>query len=107
MVADKTLLQSAREAAALAQRLGADEAKIAISRSRGVDVEWRDGRLERVQDRTRRSLSAEVYVDGRYSVSTTNDLRPEALEGFLADAVAMTKLLEPDPYRGLPDPELY
>lgn len=106
-MAEDSLLKSAQAAAALAQRLGADEAKIGVSRSRGVDVEWRDGRLERVQERTRRSLSAEIYVDGRYSVSTTNDLRPDAMERFLADAVEMTRLLEADPCRGLPDPERY
>lgn len=101
------LLEMARKGAELARRHGADDAKIIVSRSRGVEVEWRNGRLERVQERTRRSLSAELYVDGRFSASTTNDLRPEALDRFIADAVAMTRLLEPDPHRALPDPKRY
>ncbi len=101
------LLESAKAAAAALQKHGADEAKVIVSRSRGVDVEWRDGALERVQEETQRSLSAYVYVDGRYSVSSTNDLRPDALDAFLAEAVAMTRLLEPDPHRGLPDPTRY
>lgn len=103
----ESLLDAARKAAKQAQAHGADEARISISRSRGVDIEWRDGKLERVQERTRRSLSAELYVDGRYSASSTNDLRPEALDQFLAEAVQMTRLLEPDPYRRLPDPARY
>ncbi|MEZ4466399.1 MAG: metallopeptidase TldD-related protein [bacterium] len=101
------LLKAAHAAAAQAKAHGADEAKVVVSRSRGVDLEWRDGRLERVQERTRRSLSVEIFVDGRYSASSTNDLRPEALEAFFADAVAMTRLLEPDPHRCLPDPAAY
>ena len=101
------LLEAAHQAAKLAQAHGADEAKVSVSRSRGVDIEWRDGKLERVQERTRRSLSAEIYADGRYSASSTSDLRPEALDVFLKDAVGMTKLLEPDVHRGLPDAERY
>ncbi|MCB9553530.1 MAG: TldD/PmbA family protein [Myxococcales bacterium] len=101
------LLTAAHDAAKLARRHGADEAAISVSRSRGVDIEWRDGRVERVQERTRRSLSVEVYVDGRYSASSTNDLRPEAIDAFIAEAVQNTRLLEPDPHRGLPDPSRY
>jgi PmbA protein len=106
-VKDDTMLQAARAAALQARRHGADEAKVVVSRSRGVDLEWRDGRLERVQERTQRSLNVELFVNGRYSASSTNDLRPEALEHFFADAVAMTRLLEPDPHRCLPDARHY
>jgi PmbA protein len=102
-----TLLEQANAAAKLAQSLGADEARVGVSRSRGVEVEWRDGRLERVQERTRRGLSVELFVDGRYAAMSTNDLRPEAVRGFLTEAVAMTRLLEPDPHRCLPDPTMY
>lgn len=101
------LLEAAHAAAKLAKKHGADDAALAVSRSRGVDIEWRDGRIERVQERTRRGLSASIYVDGRYSASSTNDLRPEALDAFIAEAVANTRLLEPDPHRRLPDPERY
>jgi len=101
------LLKAAHAAVSLATQMGADESSVAVSRARGVEVEWRDGSLERVIDRTRQSLSAEIYVDGRYSASSTCDLRPEALQDFFRDAVEMTRLLEPDPHRGLPDPERY
>ncbi len=101
------LMDAARAAAELARKHGADQSAIVVSRSRGVDIEWRDGRIERVKERTRRSLSASLYVDGRYSASSTNDLRPTALDAFIAEAVANTRLLEPDPHRGLPDPERY
>ena len=101
------LLELAHEAGRKARALGADEARVAISRARGVEVEWRDGQVERVQERTRRGLSVELFVDGRYAAMSTNDLRPEAVDRFLAEAVAMTRLLEPDPHRCLPDPARY
>ncbi len=101
------LLQAARRAGERVLAYGADQAKVGVSRSRGIDVEWRDGQLERIQEETQRSLSVQVYVDGRYSASSTNDLRPDALDAFLGEAVEMTRLLEQDPHRGLPDPERY
>jgi PmbA protein len=106
-VTENTLLTQAKDAARLAQKLGADDARVGVSRSRGVEVEWRDGRLERVQERTRRGLSVELFVDGRYAAMSTNDLRPSAVEAFLTEAVAMTRVLEPDEHRRLPDPARY
>lgn len=102
-----SLLNECRAVAAQARRLGAQEAAATLSTSRGIDVEWRDGRIERIQHRAERGLHIELYVDGRYGVSTTSDLRPAALERFLADAIALTRLLEPDPHRALPDPARY
>ncbi len=101
------LIDAAHQALAVAKKYGADDATIAISRSRGVDLEWRDGAVERVQEQTRQALSTEIFVNGRYSASSTCDLRPEALETFFRDAVDMTRLLEPDPHRCLPEPEFY
>lgn len=101
------LLKGAREAMEMALGEGADDVAVSLSRSRGVELEWRDGALERVQDQTQKGLSLAVYCDGRYSASSTNDLRPEALKAFVAEAVAMTRLLEPDPHRALPDPARY
>lgn len=104
---DLPVLEQARRAAEQALSFGADAAKVGVSRSRGVDVEWRDGQLERVQERTQRGLSVSIYAGGRYSVSSTNDLRPDALAQFIREAVEMTRLLEPDPHRCLPDPSAY
>lgn len=101
------LLELAHKASKKLLALGADEARVSVSRARGVDVEWRDGRLERVQEQTQRGLSVTVYVGGRYAGSSTNDLRPEALDAFLAEAVANARVLQPDPFRRLPDPARY
>ncbi len=102
-----SLLDECRAIAAQARRLGAQGAAATLSTGRGIDVEWRDGRIERIQQRAERSLHIELYVEGRYGASTTSDLRPTALERFLGDAIALTRLLEPDPHRTLPDPARY
>jgi len=102
-----TLLEIARQAAALARRKGAGQASVSAYRARQVEVGWRDGRLEKVSEATTRGLGLDLYVDGRYAAVATSDLRPDALDRFIGDAVALARSLTPDPHRRLPDPELY
>ncbi len=101
------LLQQAQEAVQLAKRVGANEAVAAVSRRRGLEFRWRDGKLENVKEDATRGLSIALYVDGRYSTHATNDLDPQRLETFLREAVALARHLEPDPFRRIPDAELY
>jgi PmbA protein len=101
------MLESAREAVRAARKLGAGEVAVSISRSRQVEVSWRDGRVETVSEATTRGMGIDLYVDGRFSSVSTSDLRPEAVQRLLEDGVALTRTLAPDPFRRLPDPELY
>ena len=102
-----TLLEAAREAVRLALRSGARDAAAAASRARQVELSWRDGRVETASEATTRGLGIDLYVDGRYASVSTSDLRPEAIERLVADGVALTRTLSPDPFRLLPDPALY
>jgi PmbA protein len=90
-----------------AQDLGAQEAAASAHRVREVEVQWRDGQLEKIVEATTRGVAVELYVDGRYASVSSSDVRPEALKAFLAEAVAMTRTLAPDPFRSLADPSLY
>ena len=101
------LLEQARTAVDLALKAGADDAVAGVSRGRSVDFAWRDGKLEKVQENTSRSLGVNLYVDGRFSRHSTNDLEGSRLESFVGEAVALTRLLEVDPFRKIPDPALY
>src|SRR5512138_225612 len=103
----ESLLDIARHAARLALDRGADQAAAGTYRARHVELAWRDGKLEKVSEATTRGMGLDLYVDGRYAAVSTSDLRPEALERFVADAVALARTLSPDPFRRLPDPELY
>jgi PmbA protein len=106
MSRENDMLEVARSAAALARKAGAQEAAAQAGRSREVSVDWRDGQVEKLSDATTRGLSLELYVDGRYAAVSTKDLRPEALQRFVEDSVALTRTLEADPFRSLPDPAL-
>ncbi len=101
------LQNRAAQAVAMAQDAGADQAFATTTQSRNVEFQYRDGSLEKVKDTTSRGLSIEVYADGRYSNHQTTDLNPDRLEGFIAEAVAITRALEPDEFREITPEELF
>jgi len=101
------LLERAQQAVELCKTAGADDAWASTSRNRSVEFTTRDGKLEKVQESTSRALSVQIYTEGRYSQHSTTDLRPENLQAFLDEAVALTKALQPDPFRTIPDPALF
>jgi PmbA protein len=101
------MLQVAKQAISTAKAKGAQEAAAAANVTREIDVTWRDGKLEKISEATRRGLQLQLYVDGRYSTVSTSDLRPEGVDQFIENAVALTRTLARDPFRSLPDPALY
>lgn len=100
-------MDGAVRAVELALAAGADDACAGLTRQRGREFDWRAGRLEKVQEDTSQRLSLALYVEGRFSTHASNDLDPQRLRAFLAEAVALTRLLEVDPHRHIPDPALY
>ncbi|MGF1469567.1 MAG: TldD/PmbA family protein [Sandaracinaceae bacterium] len=103
----RELARLAGDAIEMARAAGADDAFASATRSRDVEVQVRDGEVEKLQESTSRRLSLRLYVDGRYATYRTSDLRPEPLRRFVGDAVAMTRALERDPFRLIPEPALY
>ncbi len=101
------LLSLSAAAVEAAKAAGAGDAWAGASRSRTVEFQVRDGTLEKVSEATSQGLGLELWVDGRYSSHRTTDLRPEALERFAREAVELTRHLQPDPFRQIPDPALF
>ena len=102
-----TLIDIAAAALEAAKRAGANEVAATASRAREVEVQWRDGKIDKVSEATARALDLELYVGGSYAAMSTSDLRPDAVASFIASSVALTRKLSPDPFRALPDPRLY
>jgi len=85
----------------------ADEARVSVNRQRYVSLEYRDRRVEKLEEATTNSLSLTLYIDGRYSQHRTSDLRKDALAKFIQESVAMTRYLATDPARRLPESKYY
>ena len=100
---NKERLELARWAAGECKKAGADDASVTIAYDRTVSVEYRDKKIDNLSEATQNSLSLSVYLGGRFSNHTTNDLRKDTLSEFIGEAVAMTGFLSPDPDRTLTD----
>jgi PmbA protein len=106
-MANENMLQIAKQAISIAKTKGAQEVGASASVTRELEVTWRDGKLEKISEATKRGLNLQLYVDGRYSSVSTSDLRPEGVDPFIENAIALTRTLAQDPFRTLPDPALY
>ncbi len=106
-MAKKSMLDIGRGCVKTALAKGAREAGASVRRVRDVTLEWRDGKIDRVNEATTRRVQLRLFVDGRYIVVSSSDLRPEALETLIADSVTNARTLSPDPFRSLPEPSLY
>jgi len=88
-------------------KAGADESSVFVSNSRKIEIEYRDGQIEKLKESTQNSLSLDLYVEGKYSSHTTNNLNRSDLEKFIEGTISMTKYLSKDKFRALPDKKLY
>jgi PmbA protein len=104
---NKERMELAQWASNFAIKKGATEAAVAISRSRAVQVEVREQKLETIRESTENSLSLQIYSNNKYSGHSTNNLNKRQLETFITEAVEATQYLSPDTDRALPDPSLY
>lgn len=101
------LMDLAERAVAHAKKCGAQEAVATVGKSRFIDLQIRENKLEKVKESTTSGLGIALYVDGRYSSHSSSDMRWETLDGFIARAVPMTRLLGIDPHRVMTDPKYY
>lgn len=90
-----------------AKTAGIDDCAVSVGSQRNVEISYRQRRPENIKEATTKQLSIQIFVNGRYSIQTTSDLRKDALQEFITNAIVATKLLAEDPYRSLPDPKYY
>jgi len=90
-----------------AKDAGADDCRVSFSKSRFVEVQYRERKPENVKEATTQGIGIDIFVNGRYSAQNSADLRKDALKAFVVNVVETAKLLEEDPYRSLPDPKYY
>ena len=88
-------------------KAGAKDSRVGLSKSRLVEIQYRDKKPEIIKQATTLQMGIDLFVAGRYSSQSTCDLRKDALKEFISDAVSTTKLIAEDPYRTLPDPKYY
>lgn len=90
-----------------ARKNGASDVALDINKSRDVSVSFRDGKMDELKESTQNSMTLSIYLDGKYSSHSTNDMRHDSLLDFVDKAVDITKYLGADEFRKLPDPKYF
>ena len=94
-IADKSV-QMALDAGASAVMVSLDKAKTEI-------YALLDGEIDNIRQTGDRSLTFNIFADGKYGTFSTNRFEEESLRDFLCKAVETVRMLVADPFRGLPD----
>jgi PmbA protein len=100
-------LELAHWAVKVAQKNGADQVAVDISKSRDISVSFHERKPETLTESTKNGLSLRIFAANRYSSHSTCNFKKDALEKFIGEAVAMTRYLGEDKFRTLPDPKYY
>lgn len=87
-----------------ALRLGANKARVTLSKSLMELYGTLNGELDKVNRCLDRSMSVCLFVDGRFGSFSTNRLEEEGLEDFLSRSISTVRMLAEDGCRDLPDP---
>ncbi len=99
--------EMARYALDYALRRGCQQARVVFSAGEENEVEVRDGKVDKLHHSGGCQLSLSLFVDGSYSTISTNRLERDELERFIDKGIISTRFLEKDPFRGLPEKEMY
>lgn len=94
-IADKSV-QMALDTGASAVMVSLDKAKTEI-------YALLDGEIDNIRQTGDRSLTFNIYADGKYGTFSTNRFEEDSLRDFLCKAVETVRMLVADPFRGLPD----
>lgn len=96
------LEQTARFALETLQGLGAAHAEVSLGVGKELEVTVRQDEPELVKEAQSSGLSVRVIKDERVATSSTTDLSRDAVAAFLARAVEMAEISEPDPMAAPP-----
>lgn len=101
------LLEIAGDVVARARALGADVAEAVARSGSELSTKVRLGEPELVEEAAHRGVGMRVIRDQRVAMTSTSDLSPRGIERFVADAMELLDVAQPDPFAGPADPSLY
>jgi len=104
---NQKLLDLADWLISIGKKNGVDEVSIVIAKSKQSSFEVRKGEIDLLEGAEESSLALSLYIDSKFSVNRTSVFEKEALENFLETSVNLTKQLNKDEYRALPNASLY
>ncbi|MBL8179127.1 MAG: TldD/PmbA family protein [Bryobacterales bacterium] len=97
------LLETARQAIALALGKGAHEAECTIQEGSEFSVSVRMREIETLKEAASKAAGIRVLIGSRVGSSHTSDLSREGIERMVAGAIELAAITSEDPFAGLPD----
>ena len=94
-----------RECIRFALDEGASAVRITLTKSTENLVATLDGEVDRVTRCADRSMSIVLFAEGRFGSFSINKLDRESLRDFIRGAIGTVRMLTPDEFRRLPEPE--
>ena len=83
---------------------GSSDAHISVYSGTDNSFEYRDTRLDELQQSSENGMSIQLYVDGRFASFSTNRLNKAELEKFISNGIETTRCLAKDEFRKSADP---
>lgn len=100
-------IEAARFCLKCASDLGAEGARVSLSKNVLDTVAVLNGEIDKVTHCADRSIYLYLYIEGKYGTYSTNLIEKDQLGDFISRAVAATRLLTKDEYRKLPQASRY
>jgi PmbA protein len=90
-----------------AQHAGASAAEVMMISAESLSAAVRLGEVEKLKSSRERRLGIRVFTGQSAATASTSELERDSLRQFVVDTVELARLTAPDPFSGLPDPELH
>ncbi|WP_022942906.1 metalloprotease PmbA [Psychromonas hadalis] len=104
MIEQKQQLEDAvNEALQIANKLGVDQAEVALGKTSGISVNTRLGEVENVEFNLDGAMGISVYINQCKGSASTADLSHEAITSTVKAAVDIARYTSQDKYAGLLD----
>lgn len=100
----KELLYKAQE---MIRESGCADSRLMLFHNIENNICFMNGKVDKQQRSDSFSLAVTLYIDGREGFFYTNVFDDSSLRSFLRQSVMITRMLAPDPARGLIDPASY
>jgi len=88
-------------------KAGATDCRVSLTKRRFIEINYRDRKPDTLKEASTRNLNLGVYLNNRYANQSTPDFRQSSLETFITELIESAGIMEEDPFRSLPNPELY
>lgn len=101
MIEDKEL-ELAEKTLGFARKEGAIQCRVTLSKSTSDLLDTLNGQLDKVTHCLDKSLSLSLFIDDKFATFSTNRLEEKELADFVRTGAQITRMLEKDPNRTLP-----